>query len=240
MAPPETVEGPEGEKVTSWGEMDWFAKASTGIIDPRPRVMTWLRNDSDRILKSGGVFVLFADARHRQNMVLAAVTTDGFRDFCVREAIEEDNWSILSVLSQHHLKVESDYGTEIKVTEGLGLLTSFLRRHLEGATFSATLHPLYPLTQKWNGPIFFPLATSKFGGTVAGVLLPREKGEGFVLILPQLEDKEGAVVDLIQTVLPEILPRLFPDHEGETATLAPRHPGSPFRAVERAPRRDAR
>lgn len=214
LEPPETAEGPEGQKVTSLGELDWFAKASTGVIDPRPRVMTWLQDDSDRILKSGGVFVIFADSRLRQSTVLAAVVSNYFRDFQVRQDIDADNWSILTSLSPDHLKIEADYGTEIKVSEGLGLLTPFLRRHLAGATFSATFHPLYPLSENGNGPIFFPLATSKFGDTVAGGLLPREKGEGIVLILPQLEDKEAAVLDLIQTALPEILPRLFPDHEG--------------------------
>ncbi|MGO9110579.1 MAG: hypothetical protein ACLP9L_15255 [Thermoguttaceae bacterium] len=214
LDPPDTAEAPEGEKVTSLGELDWFAKAGTGVIDPRPRVMAWLCDDSDRILKSGGAFVLFAAARLHQTIVFAAFQNGYFRDFQVRQEIEKDNWSILSVLSRSHLKVESEYGTEIKVTEGLGLFTSFLRRHLEGATFSATLHPLYPLTKNGNGPIFFPLATSKFGETVAGVLLPRKEGEGFVLVLPQLEDKEEVVLDLVQTVLPEILPRLFPDHEG--------------------------
>ena len=214
LDPPKAADGPEGEKVTPLGELDWFAKASTGVIDPRPRVMTWLKDDSDRILKSGGVFVIFAEARLRQTTVLAAVVSDYFRDFRVRQKIEEDNWSILTALSTDHLKIEADYGTEIKVSEGLGLLTPFLRRHFAGATFSATFHPLYPLSENGNGPIFFPLATSKFGDTVAGGLLPRKTGEGIVLILPQIEDKEAAVIDLIQTVLPEILPRLFPDHEG--------------------------
>src|SRR5437870_2963562 len=42
LEPPETADGPEGEQATSPGELDWYAKASTGVIDPRPRVMTWI------------------------------------------------------------------------------------------------------------------------------------------------------------------------------------------------------
>jgi hypothetical protein len=214
LLPPDTADQPEAEKHTSLGELDWYAKVSTGVIDPRPRVMSYLRDDSDRTLQSGGVFVVFADSRLQQKSVLAHIERRYADEFQVRQDLEEDNWSILTVLSPKHLKVESDYGTEIKVTEGFGVFTNFLRRHIIGATFSATLHPLYPLTEKSGGPIFFPLATNKFGETVAGIIVPKEKPKGWVLILPQLEDKTNAVLDLIQTVLPEVIPQLFPEHEG--------------------------
>jgi len=39
LTPPETIDNPKGEKVTSEGEKDWWAKCSRGEIDPRPRVM---------------------------------------------------------------------------------------------------------------------------------------------------------------------------------------------------------
>jgi hypothetical protein len=215
LTAPETAEGPQDEKHTSLGELDWYAKASSGVIDPRPRAMAWLKEDFDRILVSGGVFVVFAKPRLWQTTVLGSVEDHYGPQFQVREKIEADNWSFLSTLSQYHLKVEPEHGTEIKVKEGLSLLKSFLRRHLDGATFSATFHPLHPLTEDGNGLIFVPLATSKFGETVAAVLVPRKQGGGgFVLILPQLHDKEGAVLDLIQNLLPEVRPNLFPDHEG--------------------------
>jgi len=214
LTPRDPAEGPEGEKVTSLGEPDWFAKTSTGVIDPRPRMMAWLREDSDRILKTGGVFVIFAEARDQQTMVWASVQSALYRELNIQSYIKKDNWCFLTALSPEHLRIESDYGTEIKVREGLGPFSSFLHRPITNSIFSATLHPLFPLTESGSGPIFFPLATSKFGDPVAAALLPRIKGEGFIVILPQLEDKENAVLDLIQNVLPEIFPRLFPDQEG--------------------------
>ena len=215
LTPPETAEEGDGEKEISVGELDWYAKTSTGTIDPRPRAMVSCRMAFDRILKTGGVFVIFADARFQPDMLWAKVEqVFGGRQFTSKREIKHDNWSFLSVLSTDHLEAKSEYGTEIKVNEGLALFSSFLRRHLSNSTFSATLHPLFPLTKDGGGPVFFPLAMSKFNEPVAAVLYPRKNYEGFVLILPQLEDKEAAVLDLIQTVLPEIIPRLFPDHEG--------------------------
>jgi hypothetical protein len=62
---------------------------------------------------------------------------------------------------------------------------------------------------------FLSIAENKYGQSVAGLLLPKSRGSGLVLLLPQFRDKESVIVDLLQTVLPEIRPKLFPDHEGE-------------------------
>ena len=51
--------------------MDWYAKASRGFIDPRPRVMAKVSDDWHRILDSGGAFVTFAQPRFQQDLVLA-------------------------------------------------------------------------------------------------------------------------------------------------------------------------
>jgi len=64
------LDGPIGEKVTSEGENDWWGKCSMGVIDPRPRIMALHQISFDRILAHGGVFVVLADERERQQMLL--------------------------------------------------------------------------------------------------------------------------------------------------------------------------
>jgi hypothetical protein len=59
---------------------------------------------------------------------------------------------------------------------------------------------------------------NKFGQSISAVIAARELGKGCVLILPQLQDKEAVVSDLIQNILPEISPNLFPDSEGDRWT----------------------
>jgi hypothetical protein len=212
LEPPMLADGPAGEKFISTGDHDWYVKAGSGVIDPRPRVMLGLRSDSDRILKSGGVFVIFAKPRSQQDSFLA--TALQAKEIQIRNKIDVDNWSLLSILSAGYLQIESDEGNEIKVLETGGLFSSFLRKHLAGATFHALFNPLYVLSKNGHGPLFLPLACNKYGNPVAGILLPRNDIKGTVLILPQLQDKEAAVIDLIQNVLPEFSPKLFPDHEG--------------------------
>lgn len=69
LTPPETIDAPKGEKVTSEGENDWWAKCSRGEIDPRPIFMVAARRHFDRILKHGGLFVIFAQPRLLQKLV---------------------------------------------------------------------------------------------------------------------------------------------------------------------------
>src|SRR5947209_7655782 len=48
LTPPEIADQPEGRKHTSEGAPDWYAKASRGFIDPRPRVMAEVSDDWSR------------------------------------------------------------------------------------------------------------------------------------------------------------------------------------------------
>jgi hypothetical protein len=210
----EVADGPEAEKTSSPGAKDWYAEASSGIIDPRPMVMRSVRKAFDRILDAGGVFVIFAEPRIWPTMVFGWIDPHVFRGgLQVEEEIKEHTWSFLTVLSSDHLRSKAEYGNEITVSDGLGALSFFLRRHISNSTFSTTLHPEYRLTTG-DGPVFRPLATNKFGENVAGVVVGKKSENGLVVILPQLENKEEAVLELITKVLPEILPRMFPDHEG--------------------------
>ena len=71
LTSPDPSDGPQGTKSVSDGEMDWYASASRGFIDPRPRVMAKVSDDWNRILDSGGAFVTFAQPRIQQDLVLA-------------------------------------------------------------------------------------------------------------------------------------------------------------------------
>jgi hypothetical protein len=128
LTPPETLNNPEGEKMTSEGENDWWAKCSRGEIDPRPRAMSMVRNAFDRIFDHGGLFVIFAQSRLYQDLVLASVYRSrlhyGVPELSTKSKINADNWSFLSILSD--LVIESDVGVEINVLEHDSQLSRFL------------------------------------------------------------------------------------------------------------------
>jgi hypothetical protein len=69
LLPNDLLDGPKGEKITSDGENDWWASCRSGRIDPRPRRMAGAKEDFNRILQHGGVFIIFADDKDLQKLM---------------------------------------------------------------------------------------------------------------------------------------------------------------------------
>ena len=204
LTPPETIDSPEGEKITSAGEKDWWAKCSRGEIDPRPRAMRMVYDAFDRILDHGGVFVIFAQPRLYQKLVWATGLLGVVSS--IREKIRADNWSFLSILS--HLKIELNFGEEIIVPNHNHLLFRFLRRTIRDVRYTTAFKPTPVIEKSW-----IPILSNKFGMCVGGLLAP-ENSKGRVLILPQFSNKSEAVTILLREVLPDMSPHLFPHIEG--------------------------
>ena len=79
-------------------ELDWWAKCSRGVIDPRPRAMAMVHDEFDRILQNGGAFVVFSDGRDNQELAWAR-HYGGYNGFSIAQDIPFNNWSFLSILS---------------------------------------------------------------------------------------------------------------------------------------------
>ena len=205
LTPPKTIDRPEGEKMTSKGEKDWWAKCSRSEIDPRPRVMNGVRNAFDRIFDQGGLFVIFAQSRLRQDLVLGKAP---YGNLEISSKINADNWSFLSILSPGYFEIKSDSGEEISVPGYDSQLFHFLRKTIRDARYTATFNPTPRIVKNW-----IPILSNKFAEFVGGLVKP-EDSKGRVLILPQISKKPEAIVTLLREVLPDISPYLFPHIEG--------------------------
>ncbi len=212
LTSPEPTDGPEGTRAVAEGEQDWYAKTSRGLIDPRPRVMAMVSDDWNRILASGGAFVVFAQPRLWQELVYAAAR---YGMFDRAREIHYDNWSFLPILSRENFKVESDHGTESQVRESVDFLEKFFLSHQSGLEFEAVLTPMFNMTQEGFYFEHIPLMANKFGETIGGIVLAKKPRKGRILILPQFKEKVRAVQELITTILPELSRHLFPYFEGD-------------------------
>lgn len=208
LAAPKEAESAKGEKAKPDAELHWWAKSSTGLIDPRPRVMAMVDDVFARILSTGGAFILFADSRKKQKLVFGAVYNQ-YQGITIDHELNYDNWSLLPLLSE--LMVESDHGFEITPTHKDSPVGRLLADHLEGASFNCTLSPAWRFEDRW-----LDLAKNKYGETVAGVISPPDKSKaGWIFIFPRLQKKAGFLAAFIKNVLPDICPTLFPHAEGQ-------------------------
>ncbi len=209
LVPSEPEPGPPGEKMTPMEEDDWWAKCSSGEIDPRPRAMLMVQNEMERIHNNGGVFIVFADSRVRQEMIYAH-RYGGYRGgLSEGHDLPFDNWSFLSLFS--NLTISLDHGEEIQAIRGETPIDKLVADHLDDAAFCCTFEAQWHLNERW-----VPLAKNKYGAEVAGIIVPPEKTKtGWVLVLLRIKEKARFLSALLKNILPDLCPGLFPHAEGQ-------------------------
>jgi hypothetical protein len=204
----ELADAPTGAKHRPDGELDLWAKCDEGFLDPRVRPAMSLRKPFDRILDSGGAFVVFADAKTDIDMIVARNEYDKVRD------VTEDVWHILADLSD--MTVVADEGREMLAASGNSPLVRLLAPFLDDGNFTCTLQHGYRYEDPW-----VPLALNKFGDVIA--FARARSTNGTVIVVPQIRDKAGFLTELLTTTLPEIAPHLFPDIEQARWTHRPEY-----------------
>lgn len=180
-------------------EFDLWAKCNFGFIDSRVRAAYEIRESFNRILSQGGIFIIFADEKSNIQFQYAKLRYDVLRE---QTPVDLDIWGLLSDLDD--IKVSSDHGYEMQVTEDNSSLTKLLSEHLDGGQFFCTLKggvKNYKNTWVTN-------AKNKFGNAVA--ISNCLDDEGTIIVLPQIAKRIEFLRKLFSHVLPEISPGLFP------------------------------
>jgi hypothetical protein len=193
-----------GEKHTAPGENDWWAKATYGVVDPRPRMAIEAAPILMRTLLHGGALVVFANSSGKQDLFLGAIRHGGLD---IEKFLPVDNWSFLPEL-EAAFTVKADAGTEISSVSG-SPIGQLLGQHCAGASFRCVLELHSRSDWTWE-----KLALNRFGDTVAAKL-SLNKGKGSLIILPQLAQQAVFVRSLLTEALPEEAPHLFPFVQGE-------------------------
>jgi hypothetical protein len=187
-----------------------FTSGLDECVDPRPYLMWLVREDCDRILRHGGVFVIFARPIQTIQYVSGHLEYGGHNLKTISRH-DASNYSFLTDLL-FNLTIESDHGKEMSPVAGDSPLHKLIVKHLNGGSYSCTFRD----QTSWKN--WTPLAVNKFRGCVAAVRRFNDAG-GLVLLLPTLNDEATFVISLFREVLPELRPSLFPDLQRGTWAL---------------------
>lgn len=188
---------PDGEKHAPNEETDLWVKRDLGYVDNRG--LTGLREQEtfNRILRQGGLIVVFADYAHPHEATMASLAYTN--NLMPGRQVNLNVWNLAHPLE--YLGVLNDHGSVMNAEEQSSL-GKLIGKYLPGSEFTCTLKA------RRQGDEWVALAVNKFGECVAAAL--EKEGRLVALVVPQLADKAGFVDELLTSVLPEYLPDLFP------------------------------
>ena len=200
---------PSEDNIRPHDEDQFWAKCSNGYFDPRPIASELIRENFNRILKTNGIFIVFADEPIKTHFEYGYVRDNGFRSKKYTGTTASITiWSLLNELQ--YIQPQRVHGNELSLCENIGLekhpfyrpLRKLLQLHLDGAKYYCTFND----TSQW-----LPLLHNKYNECV-GMMTGPNNG-GFVFVLPQLKDKTNFILAMLSDILPEVVSTLFPDYE---------------------------
>ncbi len=192
----------------------WWVSHERGLVNPRHLSSFWLRDDFDRILNTGGIFLIFADRFEVEKFHWGY--SNKYYGFVSESSETLNNWGFLSLTSySNYINIKPDHGSIISLSENISkdwFISYLLSRYLDGASYDCTVEPGYHIdNEEW-----ISLLRNKFDTSVGGVFLPNEDREGYVFILPNILDKTTFILEFIDEFLPSIAPKLFPEIEKDS------------------------
>jgi hypothetical protein len=185
------------------GVEGWWFSRKDGEINTTSLIAHPLKDDFDRIVKSGGIFVVFANAKKTNDFFFGY--TYGSTKFQENNRLSVHNWGFLESLFD--LYVENDHGVSVTLHEDVSRsdpLAKLLLSIIEDSKYNCILNRGHNKSGAWK-----PLMINKYGSVVAASV---DYGKGKVLIFPDIKDKNSFVADLLSSVLPQYAPNLFPEH----------------------------
>lgn len=191
---------PKGEIARPASELDIWAKCDRGVIDPRVVNACFAANDFDRILDSGGAFVIFLDRNLFINLIWGKIE---YRELSIQKELDFNILGFLTALND--IVITNDSGQEMFICDKNTSLGKLLDEHLENGKFLCTIQDRY------GRDIWTPIAKNKHGDVIA--LEQSFDNGGSIILLPQIANKSEFLVKFFTSVLPETCPKLFPSIE---------------------------
>ena len=173
------------------------------LFDPRPMASWILHTDLEALRARESIFIVFAAENESVEYFLGNITASGLEPSGTER---KDTYDFFPQLPAFKNTIGTDITVVVPENNELGRL---LRSHNNEAIYRI----VFEHAEEWKGgrwvkdPGFAPLMVTPLGGIVSFTYFPNQNAAFF---FPHIKRKERFLVDLFQTVLPEIFPGLFP------------------------------
>lgn len=178
-------------------EQDLWAKCDLGWIDARARTVLTEQDKFSRIVKNGGMLIIFAGPDSPMQFCMASQDKrTGYLQG--QKPLKGGVWNV--VAETENVKISPESGSVMNIVDEseIGML---LERYSAGASITCSFKNIYQHDETWH-----PLAVSKFGETVS---MCADDELGTIFVFPQIQNKAGFIEELLAKVLPPLAPALF-------------------------------
>lgn len=185
----------------------FYCKHPKTVFNPAPYAGHCIAPIISKLSSRDSIIVVFANAREIAEYEIAS-TESGHP--IVEEKFELNNYSFLQNDGIRFL--ENKYGNFINTIPNTPPFDSFLKKYINNMEYKATFyHPTKWVNNKRiNSDSFMPLLLNNDEDIISYVELCNKQ---LIIVFPELECKGLFLKELLESILPDIMPQLFPDHQ---------------------------
>jgi len=171
------------------------------IFDPRPIASNTIKDRIRSFFDKEFVLIVFADKKESIDYKIATLSFNGYQ---IVNQVKYSNYDFADISHK-----ANKFGTITNVMVPNSAIGQLLKKYNDQITYQATFH--HPIIWKNNKNVklesFIPLLTDIDNEIVSYV---QGYNKGYIFVFPQIANKEDFLKELLGTVLPSILPQLFP------------------------------
>lgn len=176
------------------------------IFDPRPIAGFLMSKSLKDFYKRGGLVITFAAEFEELEYETLIIDSDGPRQSRSGGRSTYSNYSFIGNIPHH----ENKTGSQFQIEDINDSLRSTIEKFSEGLTYHSTFyHP-----ELWDSndrkkldETFYPILRNSNDEVISFFKIDGELG---FLVFPQIQNKGGFMVEIFDSFLPEINPKLFP------------------------------
>jgi hypothetical protein len=173
------------------------------VFNPRPLSAQIFSSACKKLTNKETIFIVFADEKKEVDYCRVEISNRGNN---IKDREKYDNYSFLYIPV-----LENKSGNKVNICNEIGILSQILKKYINKFTYEVVFyHPSeYIDNKKVYDENFIPLMTNADDEIIS---FAKANQKSITFVFPQIEEKSSLLLELLENILPEIKPSLFPNN----------------------------